>query len=255
MASDFILSLRIKDERGPQRNEIFEEQPPIPGLTWVIFIHGFKTSREGALEQWEQLRPIIGVDYGDSRIQAGLLLWPSDESRLYPKMIDYAEKAGRKLGSYLEKHPGSPAVLLGYSMGARVAIEAADYQRGAQLRAFVLLGAAVGVSQFNQFERYDRTHARREAVGFSPTDRVLNGLFTYGEKAAAPFSERGDAVGLSGYPESRTWHRRDSKTNDHSYYRLQVSGELTQWALDSAGLRRRPAKWIAAKRYPDGRDV
>jgi pimeloyl-ACP methyl ester carboxylesterase len=255
MAGDFILSLRIKARGGYQLEKIYEEKPPNPGLKWVIFIHGFHVHREKALRQWGVLRSIIGIDYDATQIQPGLLLWPSDQSIIYSEMIDYAEEAGRKLGLYLEEHPGSPAVLLGHSMGARVALEAADYMRGGQLRGFVLLGAAVGVSKFKRFQRYDRTHAEREAVAFSPADKTLKRWFTAGEKAAAPFSEIGDAVGLQGHPESREWKREPSNSNDHSYWKLKVSGELTQWALGSTGAGQHPKEWTPAEHHSEQRDV
>src|SRR5438552_16403285 len=121
MPGGFALTLRKQNKGGEMLTSVHPEEPPEPGLTWVIFIHGFGVFKEEALEQWEVLRSIIRVPYRTSRVQPGVLLWPSDAGS-YPKMIERAKEAGQALGRYLEGHPGSPAVLLGHSMGARVAV-------------------------------------------------------------------------------------------------------------------------------------
>lgn len=256
MPGGFILTLRLQDKGGEMRERVHPEKPPEPGLTWVIFIHGFRVHEAKALDQWQTLRSIIGIRYDETRVQAGVLLWPSDKSLLYPEMIPFAEKAGQKLGRYLENHPGSPAVLVGHSMGARVAMEAADrlLRRGSRLQGFVLLGAAVGVSQFEEDERYDITHAEREAVGFSPGDGTLRRLFRPGERAAAPFREIGDAVGLKGHPESRHWERKKSGSNSHKYWKLAVSGELTRLMVSSPATGQQPAAWTPAEHHAEQRD-
>lgn len=258
MLEDFILTLRMQEKGGTQLQEVHERLRPSGAPEWIIFIHGFNVDEPCALEQWETLRSNMAIGDVAGRVQCGIFLWPSDEYSnysSYPKMIPQAEKAGRKLADYLGNHPASQVVLVGHSMGARVALQAAETLAGSsmELRGLVLLGAAVRAIDCERFEQYGRAHAAREAVGFSITDSTLKRWFRIGEKAAAPFAEIGEAVGHRGHPESRTWHRLDSRSNDHSYWKFKCSADLTAWALNPSGIMIPPPAPCPADRSPEER--
>ncbi len=243
MAADFILTLRMQEKGGQQRAEVHEELRPSGAPEWIIYIHGFRVNQAKALKQWDVLRSHLAIDDSAARVECGVFLWPSDQTNVYPEMIPQAAKAGRKLAAYLRAHRSSRAVLVGHSMGARVALQTADTLARSQLelRGMVLLGAAVRAIDCEPFEWYEGAHAKREAVGFSATDTELKRRFRWGERASTPFQQIGEAVGQYGRPDSRSWQRWDSKTDDHSYWKFEGSANLTIWALDVPGIIPPPA--------------
>ena len=257
MAADFILTLRAKEEGGQQLSEVREDPGPCGARELIIFIHGFRDNQAKAKNNWQELRKNIAIDDSGSDVQCGIFLWPSDESNGYWKMIEPANMAGRKLADYLLLHPARKTVLIGHSMGARVALQAAEdlANTSIKLRGLVLLGAAVRTKECEKSQSYGRAHAKREAVGFSKADRVLKAWFL-GEKAAAPLLGKvGNAVGQLGGPESRDWNRWDSKSADHRYWKFKYSGELAIWALDSSGLITAPAARSPAERSSEARSL
>lgn len=243
MAADFILTLRMQEKGGQQRAEVHEELRPSGASEWIIYIHGFRVSQPKAFRQWKVLRDNLAIDDSAARVECGVFLWPSDETNVYPEMIPQAAKAGRKLAAYLRAHRASRAVLVGHSMGARVALQTADTLAGSQLdlRGMVLLGAAVRAIDCEPYELYEGAHAMREAVGFSATDKELKRWFRLGERASTPWQEVGEAVGQYGRPDSRDWERWESNTNDHSYWKFKGSADLAIWALDVPGITPPPA--------------
>lgn len=244
----FVLNLRWQDSGGGQRDLVLEEVRPAGSSCWLIFIHGFRNTRCEAIDHWNYLRDRCDFGGDDDRIDTGLLLWPSDAAS-YPRMLEPAEKAGRKLASYLSLHPGPDIVLVGYSLGALVALAAADALRGRMnLQGLVLLGAAVDVARLAPFAQYGFVpYARREAVAYSHLDSMLRKWFRVGERAAAPVADRGEAVGLWGRPVERGWRREDSRTKSHAYWQLPISPVLMRWALDRAIVNRAPAVHLAAE--------
>jgi len=232
------------------------------GLTWLLFIHGFNVSAPEAAKQWTTLKGLLSLDGEVERIHTGLFLWPSDSfgrwPTSYPKMIKPAKQAGTKLGDYLATLRDNPLILVGHSMGALVAVEAALAIRLSQRpkpQGLVLLGAAVDESELRDSGAYRHALADHEAVGFSSTDWALKRPFRLGAKAAAPFEPKPEAVGLHGHPSRRAWLSTDSLRSDHSYWQLPVSAYLTRWALDEASLSRQTAERNVGERRPDERQV
>ena len=250
MAADFALTLRTANRRGIQRSAVYEEIAPRTGITWILYIHGFNVSKREAALQWHTFRQMLPLEGHTDRLQAGLLYWPSDQFgwslSAYPKMIDEAEGAGRALGEYLLERTATSTVLVGHSMGAIVAVEAANWARdGGLIEGLVLLGAAVksrkmapAKGRYAKIGRYGKVLARNEAVGYSDLDRTLRYWFPLGETAQAPYDPRDEAVGLTGQPSDRGWLTRKSERRSHSYWKFPMSAELTGWALGGQGLRR-----------------
>jgi pimeloyl-ACP methyl ester carboxylesterase len=251
MDADFILTLRTQEEGGQQLSEVREEVRPCGASEWIIFIHGFHDNQEEAMRNWQVLRSNLAIDDSVSRVQCGIFLWPSDESNFYPEMTRQANKAGRKLAAYLLKHRAIKTVLIGHSLGARVALQTAEKlaESPVKLRGLVLLGAAVRTTDCEEFEDFGSAHAKREAVGFSEADKALKRLFGWGERAAYLW-RKVEAVGRRGGPKSRKWCRWDSKSADHSYWKFKHSAELAIWALDSSGLIPAPATRSPAETSP-----
>jgi pimeloyl-ACP methyl ester carboxylesterase len=250
MDADFLLSTRYCDRGGRERPTIHEEIRPTGGGTWLVFIHGYNVDRKRAVQQWRTLRSLLTRE-GTAGLQAGILLWPGDLYRwrassrwVYPRAIPRAEHAGRLLGDYLTRRGQQDAVLVGHSLGALVALEAANRVRGDRpLRAFALLGPAVSVDKLAATGSFGyRPLAAREGVLFSAKDPVLRAVFRTGERLAAPFVAGQAAVGLNGEPSERGWHAVDCAIDHHEYWRVVESAHLVDWMVagTSAGTSGRP---------------
>ena len=249
MIPDLELSVRVSPRGGPQRETIEEIHRPSSKYTWLIFIHGFNVNQDYARIQWNSLRPLLGVAGDSSRVQAGTFLWPSDRfyyrwtSKLaYPPMTYRAAEAGRILGQYLIDRKKDSVVLVGHSLGAVVALAAADWFKAeGRLKAFVLLGAAVDERNLEKNGVFGfRPLAKSEAVAYSPTDRYLHGLFGVGERAAQPFVKIRHAVGLNGEPLSRSWIAEDSRIDHHEYWHEKMSADLVRKVMGPGQLYRVP---------------
>jgi pimeloyl-ACP methyl ester carboxylesterase len=256
MPADFVLSVRTENRRGRSRTAVLEEVRPLANHTLLIYIHGFGVSYSKAVEQWKTFRALLNISDDVNRIQAGVFLWPSDQYRRrlsgFPRTIEPAQQDGRRLGKYLAGRPTNHAVLVGHSLGGLVAVAAAEHLRGlGRLRGLVLLGAAIETSWMDEAGRYESyPYAEHEAVAFSGEDKMLARWFRYGQRAYLPFGVHAPAVGLTGDPASRGWHACDSRTSDHSYWKHQISAELTDEAL---GIPGRPGRRVPACR-PENRE-
>ncbi|MEV6442263.1 hypothetical protein [Amycolatopsis sp. NPDC051716] len=260
---DFVISVREKPRGGGRRASILEEPRPLGDQIWVIYIHGFNVDQERALHQGRTLWTNLFGGNPPSRIQKGAFLWPSDRyfsrswSRMaYPAMIDRAARSGRQLGDYLATRNRDSAVLVGHSLGCLVALTAADRLRGrGTARGFALLGAAVDVAEMENDGSFTVVPlARREAVEYSPSDKVLRQVFGIGQKFAAPYSPRSEAVGLRGEPRSRGWKHRDCGFDHHTHWREPDTVAVVEWVMDHAGTGRSPSSTTSAERNPATRD-
>jgi pimeloyl-ACP methyl ester carboxylesterase len=246
MMPELALSVRTRPKGGRQRATIEEVSYPLSGRTWLIFIHGFNVDEFRARYQWSHLRSLLGPDDDASRVQTGVFLWPSDRYRYrllskfaYPPMTEQAATAGRILGQYLMDRQQDAVVLIGHSLGALVALAAADRFRNGQLKAFVLLGAAVDERDLETNGPFGLAPlAEHEAVAYSLTDKYLRGIFKAGEKLSQPFSSIHDAVGLNGEPRSRHWIAEDSRFDHHEYWHEKISATLVRKVMDPGQLRR-----------------
>lgn len=260
-ANDFVLSLRTAPRAGPQRNMVFEEVRPLGGCIWVIFIHGFNVDRARGLEQGETLWGNLSRGEPEGRVLKGVFLWPSDlygsrtlSKVAYPKMVEPARRAGRILGTYLAERNQMDAVLVGHSLGALVALTAADWLRGkGQLRGFALLGAAVDVGEMEVGGAYSIAPlADREAVEYCPDDKVLRSAFRVGQRAAAPFVPVVGAVGLTGQPWSRGWRYNNCRFDHHTHWKEPGSADAVAWAMNhSVSGREPPVNNVAENTSPE----
>lgn len=247
MIPDLELSVRKRPRGGLQRETVDEVCRPFSGFTWLIFIHGFDVDQDRARYQWSFLRPLLGAPGDSSRVQAGMFLWPSDRfaHRLpskfaYPPMTDQAAGAGRILGEYLRKRQNDDVVLIGHSLGAVVALAAADRFRS-HMKAFVLLGAAVDEHDLEKSGVFGfMPLAEHEVVAYSPTDKYLKRLFGVGERLARPFSKIRDAVGLHGEPSSRYSIAECSYIDHHEYWHEKISADLVRRVMGPGQLCRVP---------------
>jgi pimeloyl-ACP methyl ester carboxylesterase len=229
------LTVRTSPTAGSMRAQVQEEVRPPSGAPWLIYIHGFNVTEERAREQWAVLRGLL--PRGTRGVYAGPFLWPSDRYEMrFLSRLSYADilskradQAGRILGQYLRERAHGDVILVGHSLGARVALNAATtFQSGRpqRLRGLALLGAAVPVSEMTSTGEFWDQLAVVEAVGVSPDDRVLGSPFGIGQLMSAPFAPRTEAVGLRGWPEGRDWCRVDCKIDHHEYWRAKRSAEV-----------------------------
>ena len=256
MGADFLLSLRQGDGHD-LRHSVLEESPPERDKCSVIFIHGFHVSRSDALRQWQTFRSLLQLT---GETQCGVLLWPSGRGRLsYPAQADKAEAAGNIFGDYLSAHPRTKYVLIGHSLGALVALQAANRFRfsGHQLiEGFALLGAAVRSSKLSlPGGTYSPRHANHEAIAYSPVDWTLRMAFRPGTWLSAPFSAVGDAVGLRGEPTERDWIAHNFRVRNHSYWKMPRSAQLVRLVLGGRAPRQvaeqaPPPEWDVPVRPP-----
>jgi pimeloyl-ACP methyl ester carboxylesterase len=227
----------------------------------VIYVHGFNVDQGRALKQWAELDGRLDKDPRRSRLQSGLFVWPSDVSRhrnlnkgTYPSVAASARYAGNMLGEYLFERSNPNVVLVGHSLGALVALAAANYTR--QVRGIVLLGAAVYVSDMTLRGEFGfRPLAQAEAVGWSNVDKVLRDAFPLGERARRPFEPKSPAVGLTGEPADRWTYRRNCgyDVSHHKYYQVPASADIVRQVLRNR-LGRRVAERMPASRAPLSRD-
>jgi pimeloyl-ACP methyl ester carboxylesterase len=237
---DFRLTAREKGVGGNLRAGVSEEVAPQLGPAWLVYIHGFRVPSAKAEEQWNRLRALLALDcQAAGLLQAGMYLWPSDKfGKLnplsYPMTGWVAKAAGRMLGDYLVQRAANRAVLVGHSLGALVAIEAANRLRGEGrlLHGLVLLGAAVESHELSGPGQFGTSPlAEREAVGYSPIDATLQRWFPRGEWLRALYDPHSDAIGLHGHPADRDWTAKDSRSEDHSYWDQPFSADLTNSLL------------------------
>ncbi|MFG1642663.1 alpha/beta fold hydrolase [Amycolatopsis sp. NPDC049252] len=262
--NDFILTLCGESRGGLRDSFVVEEGRPLGGYVRVVFIHGFNVDRERAIFQADTLWGNLFKGALMDRVQKGVYLWPSVGFRwrilskiTYPAMVGRAERAGRQLGNYLTGRNGSEVVLVGHSLGSAVALAAADRLQGAgTLRGLVLLGAAVDVNEMVGGGQFSRPQlALREAVEYSPDDKVLRSVFKIGQKLADPYAPLVEAVGLSGQPWSRGWQHRDCKFDHHTHWEVPATAQAVAWAMDHSVSGRVPATNVAAERTPAVREV
>ncbi|WP_410617094.1 alpha/beta fold hydrolase [Amycolatopsis sp. lyj-109] len=262
--SDFVLTLRGESRGGLRRSFVVEEGRPLGGYVWVIFIHGFNVDRKRGFLQANTLWSNLFRGELMGRVQKGVYLWPSARfpwrnlSRFaYPAVVGRAGRAGRHLGDYLASRNSGDVVLVGHSLGSVVALSAADRLRGSGiLRGLVLLGAAVDVNEMIDGGLFSfMPLARREAVEYSPDDKVLRSVFKIGQKIAEPFSPLAGAVGLSGQPWSRGWRHRDCKFDHHTHWEVPSTAQAVAWTMDHSVAGRIPPTNRVAERTPSVRDV
>ncbi|WP_069165762.1 alpha/beta fold hydrolase [Nocardia altamirensis] len=265
MSYDLLLTLRTADRGGPCRQRVHAELAPETGRPMLLFVHGFNVDREHALRQWHSLARFIAPD---PMVQRGPFLWPSDLHWMrsiarftYPAVVDRARECGRLLGDYLDQRRGHPCILIGHSLGALVALAAADWYRGDEsvLRGLGLAGAAVAVSEMAWKKgQYGRKLADVEGVGFSPRDPVLKRPFGVGDWLYAPWTPRSEAVGLRGAPADRVWHRQNFEIDHHAHWREPAFGAFTAVLLGDWAQRKPRAAQSPPERNirtrPSGRD-
>lgn len=259
MRGVFILNARTADRSGGQRVRIAEEHPPIVCRTLVLFIHGFNVDRRRAIRQAHCLEPILAHTLPPDA-KFGAYLWPSDRLRVrfwsrltYPSMAEPAEEAGALLGDYLLTKTATDVVLVGQSLGALVAVSAALRVRSEGERpigGLVLTGAAIRAKRLMRGSPYGVDLAQREAVLYSPTDRVLGRIFRLGERLTGPFFPRSDAVGLTGEPRSRGWCDIRSGVDHHEYWREKITATGVANGLRSGVKRVTPRRYVSGRTLP-----
>jgi len=249
------LTIRTAPAAGSMKEKVDEVLRPPSNAPWLIYIHGFNVPEARAKEQWAVLRGLLPT--ATRGVFAGPFLWPSDryERRSLSRssyasiLSKRADEAGRILGRYLRERAHGDVVLVGHSLGARVALVAATaFQSGRpqRLRGLALLGAAVPISDMTGVF-WDQL-AVVEAVGVSPADRVLGRPFRFGQLISAPFAPRTEAVGLRGWPEDRDWSRVDCQIDHHEYWRAKRSAEVVakvseRWMERTPASAASPLEW------------
>jgi len=220
---------------------------PGSGRTCIIFVHGFNKDVPEALGQARRFFGLLQDqwDWSTRRVRFSTYLWPATRQAKsllsgfkYPQMIDPAKRSGRMLGEHLSKHhPGLSVVLVGHSLGALVAAEAALRMRKRDepsLRVLLLTGAAVESRELEHLGDYQDRLAHKEAVLFCTSDVILKHLFGLGQRFAHPFRRPSDAVGLTGLPTTRAWDV-SLRTNiwDHRYWDKASTAETTTRLIES----------------------
>lgn len=206
---------------------------PLPGTTCIIYVHGFNKDSAEARRQAERLHEHLQrrSDAVLRRATFGVFLWPATSrgkkwwsAITYPAAVGRAEDAGRFLGDYLRGASWN-IVLVGHSLGARVALEAADSIRPRRpLSALILTGAAVGVNEMEGVGRFRDPMAEVEGALWCPFDVILRTVYRPGERLFAPFRPGPLAVGLSGEPSQR-WDEKRTEVWDHRYWNEAVTAE------------------------------
>jgi pimeloyl-ACP methyl ester carboxylesterase len=223
-----VLTLRTQDVGGEMRREIYPLKSPDRARTWLVFIHGFRTRPTQAREQLRELHRRSEPALRAVDIAWVTVLWPSDvsESRTlsrgcYGQSLDTIDRAGNRLADYLHDNAPANLVLVGYSLGAGVALTALtrlDQRRHRPPVGLSLLGAAVRVSDLADDGRFSLPLAARESVTVNPDDRTLAQAFPIAERLATPAARAARAVGLHGEPVDRGWTQVPLSGSSHKVY-------------------------------------
>jgi pimeloyl-ACP methyl ester carboxylesterase len=167
-------------------------------------------------------------------------------------MIQVAETSGRLLGEYLREKENQEVVLVGQSLGAVVALSAADRLRSELVpRCLILLGAAV--DEFKLIPKaglYGYTPlAGTEAVAWSSSDRILRFVFGIGERRRAPHDTQLGPVGLTGEPRARGWQEGRATFAHHKYWDEPWTGDFVSRVIRSSPSGYRNRGWRARIHY------
>lgn len=247
----WVLNARASAAGNDLRTRIHVEGPrPSPGQACILYIHGFNKEAGEAKLQAEHLHGLIRQEPTPAlaRAQLGVYLWPATRGGKrwwsvvnFPRAIEWAEEAGRMLGDYLATESWGTTVLLGHSLGAVVALEAADTcSRSRKIAGLLLTGAAVRSGDLEGKGRFRHPLADREAVMWCSSDVVLRSAFGLGAWAAAPFRRRSRPVGLTGHPVARDWNARQTEVWHHRYWREQETAAAVASTLTGTASRQSP---------------
>ncbi len=236
----------------------------------VILIHGYNTTEEEAGNAYGKFAELLAAASRRGTAELGSiweLHWPGDHpagGALSALTFDGKIRAARISGElfarkWLRKRRGQRVILIGHSLGCRVALETvqwileeAEEYEGATIEAVFLLAPAVPVPLCVRGETFSTGVADSlEHVFFSRSDGVLRSAFGPGSYLAG---EGGPAVGRDGLPEAR-WHGRHDTGLGHGDYWgnrevaervAEVLGVNEQRTRDS----RRLATWKPFERRP-----
>src|SRR5688572_29827044 len=131
----WVLNGRISPTVGEVRTKVKDRGGgPGPDDSCVIFIHGANKDESEALAQARTLEALLlrRRDPRFARSRFCAYLWPATRTHKtlfsgagYPARIDRAERAGRALGRHIRSQNWGTTLLIGHSLRARVAIDAA----------------------------------------------------------------------------------------------------------------------------------
>lgn len=228
----------ISEDAPPLKSENGEEASPQHPLDLIIVVHGFNNTAEKAAYKFEIARESLARNgYGGAI--AGFS-WDADTQRDPMAMTGYHEAKrnaianGAKLAAFIadyrRRNPDVFVHILGYSMGARIALEALvalddDPKFAAVLgkpivASMHLIGAAVKNDEAETGERYGGAIERETGVlynYYSTEDNKLSAYF--------PLKEAGRALG-----DTDIEHRDRKPAN---YLSVDATRELPKF--DSAG--------------------
>ncbi len=209
----------------------------------VFFIHGFNNDRRRALEYYKDCFEALARTFGRSRRtmdeQIIFFTWPGDQfdSRLlsaaaYTFQISKAKEVAADLAQYLVAHAARldsrlELSFVAHSLGARLTLEvirelkmlAAQRVTGSrqiELKAMVLMAAAVPVGCCESGDRFPSADADREVVLFSNRDKSLGAPFRLGQLGDCG-GLNPEAVGRRGNPRGR-WQTAVNTGLGHGEY-------------------------------------
>lgn len=109
----------------------------------LVMLHGFA----GSLRTWDELRPVL-----EQRFRLLLVDLPGHGATPLPAAPDFnMPQVVEALRVLLVQVSTEPALLAGYSMGGRLALQVAV--RGGYLRGLILIGAAPGIADAEEREQ------------------------------------------------------------------------------------------------------
>jgi pimeloyl-ACP methyl ester carboxylesterase len=218
-----IVGRRVEEPAGPIR---------LTAQRFVILIHGYQTSAESAERSYRRFSENLRAATRDGGASLGSVLefhWPGDHPRRPVSVVTFAGKiANARLSgdllvrTWLRDRRGKHVVLVGHSLGCRVALETVQAiledptYGGAEVDAVFLLAAAVPVPLCVPPETFSIPIGNEsQHVFYSRQDRVLRLAFTPGEYLAG---EGGPAVGSRGEPLGTRWTGRHETFLGHGEY-------------------------------------
>lgn len=234
----WILDGRTADGGVRSRMYVLGNDSPLGNDYCVIFIHGFNKGEEEASAQAKTFFALFRAKLKDSkRVCDAIYSWPATRNRRtsvsllnYPRRIPVAMSAGRLLGGYLADNRATilsecQVVLIGHSLGAVVALEAAkrfQERSGHAIDLLALTGAAVPSLELAKDGNYEMNVATQNVDLFCPADVTLRWLFRLGTRAHSA-GEISGAVGLEGRPSERFLPNIETDVWHHKYWKEPVT--------------------------------